>query len=97
MSVLELTNKNGLYTITVNAFRPDGRLDPTRDPAVFRLGARPDRSEIFSSTSDIHVGMVPPCALDALSPLKTYQDAYTEYIRDDFAVMDKRRVEKKTA
>lgn len=64
-------NKNrGIYTITMNYYTKEGRLDKTEEPVVFKLADHTKEMDGMSSTSSFNVEFVTPGAINSLRPKK---------------------------
>ncbi|XP_025206242.1 uncharacterized protein LOC112602398 [Melanaphis sacchari] len=64
-------NKNrGIYTITMNYYTKEGRLDKTEEPVVFKLADHTKEMDGVSSTSSFNVEFVTPGAINSLRPKK---------------------------
>ncbi|XP_026820734.1 LOW QUALITY PROTEIN: uncharacterized protein LOC113559271 [Rhopalosiphum maidis] len=65
-------NKNrGIYTITMNYYTKEGRLDKTEEPVVFKLADHTKEMDGVSSTSSFNVEFVTPGAINSLRPKKS--------------------------
>lgn len=71
----KMNKNNGIYTITMNYYMDDGRLDTTEEPVVFKLADHTnDMMEGMGSTSSFDVEFVTPGAIHALQKKNLFQD-----------------------
>lgn len=67
----KINKNNGIYTITMNYYNDDGRLDMTEEPVVFKLAEHTNNMEGISSISNFNIEFVTPGAIHALREKKT--------------------------
>lgn len=64
-------NRSGIYTMTMNYYTNDGRLDKTEEPVVFKLADHTKEIDDGDSNSSFNVEFVTPTAIHALRSNKS--------------------------